>query len=797
MNNSFNKKMNQKLKINLNDLSSTSSEFFLDYNKKKSIKQKGGNCPCMDMFKAISNENLELILYILKQKNCCFLCRNSEGNTILHSLVPFYNSNNEIKEQINEVLDGDCSEFINIQNNEGQTPILLAVMEDDEILAEKMENAGADVSIEDNNGNFVGSKEENKNMQSSDINTDTDNQTESVSVSVPVQNIYNVFNFIVQNPQNPELTSLGINDISEPNQNSQTMNLETDEFMDIIKKKIDNSLNNDDEKESSSSSSSEYIELPEIESSVSSMNTDKFITLLDENKNPSFFNYSDIQDTDQFITILRDKYSSQTSDKKQKNPKTFKNSDTTNNIKQNNTMSNNNLQNNNLQNSKIQNNNKNNTPDLTNTSDMESSINTQMIKLENETTSDENVSNPNTNFTNIQKKKSGTQINNSKQQMSDSETSLANVNNLQQMYDSETSLSNVNNLQQMSDSETSLSNVNNLQQMSDSETSLSNVNNLQQMSDSETSLPNVNSIDSNIRKLADQTTSDNSFSSEQISNQNKNQNNNNQRNNYVDNKQKLNSKANVFYNNNNNNNNNKKSNYENNLSTSDIDTDTLLKAIKKIQNNYESQPSLNNDTMKGGAYKNKKQQIMGYRQMNEDSDLSFISVKNNKKSGKIDYNSLYNSDSEFGSKANQTNELSRMMARQKETLHHEVLEILMGMLNKGLLTQSNKPIEASERNAKLVKAYIYRQISEKNPEMGGMDKILSIKTMNENEIINIVKKMPNLDELEESIKKHLEDKSKYKNDTKKTIDTSETSESESEKETKKKNKKTSKKSSKK
>ena len=37
---------------------------------------------------------------------------------------------------------------------------------------------------------------------------------------------------------------------------------------------------------------------------------------LDENKNPSFFNYSDIEDTDQFITILRDKYSSQTNNKK-------------------------------------------------------------------------------------------------------------------------------------------------------------------------------------------------------------------------------------------------------------------------------------------------------------------------------------------------------------------------------------------------------------------------------------------------------------------------------------------------
>lgn len=62
------------------------------------------------------------------------------------------------------------------------------------------------------------------------------------------------------------------------------------------------------------------------------------------------------------------------------------------------------------------------------------------------------------------------------------------------------------------------------------------------------------------------------------------------------------------------------------------------------------------------------------------------------------------------------------------------------MLNNGLLTQSNKPIEANERNAKLIKAFIYRQISEKNPQMGGMDKILAFKTMSENEIINMVKK---------------------------------------------------------
>jgi len=46
--------------------------------------------------------------------------------------------------------------------------------------------------------------------------------------------------------------------------------------------------------------------------------------------------------------------------------------------------------------------------------------------------------------------------------------------------------------------------------------------------------------------------------------------------------------------------------------------------------------------------------------------------------------------------------------------------------------------------------------------MGGMDKILSIKTMNEDEIIKLIKKMPDLDELEENIKKHIEEKNKMK-----------------------------------
>jgi hypothetical protein len=777
MNNSFNKKMNQKLKINLNDLSSTSSEFFLDYNKKKSIKQKGGKCSCMDMFKALSNQNLELILYILKQNNCCFKCQNSDGNTILHLLIPYYNSNEEFTNQINSILATDCSDFINIQNNQGQTPILLAVMEDHDDLAELMENAGADITIEDNNGNFVGSKNDENDENN---NNNDQQQTEIGSEVVPIQNIYNVFNFIVQNPQKPELSSLGINDISEYDPNDMdNLNLNTDDFMKKIKNNISDSLDknfqdnkiNEMDDSSSSSSSSEYVDLPEIESSVSSMNTDKFITLLDENKNPSFFNYSDIQDTDQFITILRDKYSSQTNNKKND----LKNSNNNNQNLNPNLNPNLNMNPTNKQPTKPNN-------ELNNiTSDMESSINTQMIKLENESTSDNFVSDNsaynNPNPINIKSNNS-------------------TLNNL--------GLDNDTSDNKISDDKTSDNLIsNNMTSEFGSDNTKSNQNNLSRLENSDTSASNIFSND--LLKLRDESTSDNFVQSQNLNPQSNPQTKNLTDNNDIDKlqtsnipesingKQKLNSKATIFYKNNTN---NKESAQLKNLSSSDIDTNTLLKAIKKIQNNYENEISIdmNNNLMKGGA--SKKQQIMGYRNLNSDSDILFINSKKNK-SLDIDYNSLYNSDSEYGMESNK-NELKRMMTRQKESLHHEVLEMIMGMLNKGLLLQSNKPIEASEKNAKLVKAYIYRKVSEKNPEMGGMDKILSIKTMGDSEIINIVKKMPDLDELEESIKKHLEEKSKNKQtEDKKNIDTSEASDiSESEENTKKKSKKSSKKESK-
>ena len=164
MNNSIGRKINENYKTNSNQsdlslLSSTSSEFItkLNYNK-KTIKHKGGNCCCKDLFESINNQNYELILYILKKNDFCFKCKNYDGNTCLHLLIPFYNQSNELANEINNIIlnNDDCKKFINVQNNQGQTPMLIAVMNNLNELAEIMENRGANPSIEDNEGNFIG-----------------------------------------------------------------------------------------------------------------------------------------------------------------------------------------------------------------------------------------------------------------------------------------------------------------------------------------------------------------------------------------------------------------------------------------------------------------------------------------------------------------------------------------------------------------------------------------------------------------------------------------------------------------
>jgi len=666
MNNSIRKKINPNYKNNLEnqELSTTSSEFMtkLNYNK-KTIKQKGGNCSCRYLFKSIGNKNLELILYILKENNCCFMCNDSEGNTCMHLLIPFYKQNKEIANVIDDILSENCIDFINIQNNKGQTPMLVAVMNDLNELAEKMENCGADPSIQDNEGNFISenANKTNKPNKTNDMLMETDLESESMIT----KNVMNMINLVVSKKPEQDLTSL---------------NLGEDDDNTSIKKKPES----DD-----SSSSTEYETFPKLglrePISSDTLNTEKFISLLDgDNKPMGIINYpstSEDDNTERFIATLRSKYDAISETDKIKKPvkinnrsKLISNSDTLAGIllsdsdksfKQNMIID---------------------TDTNTSTSPIEKLSKQKIDELINETTSDE-------------------------------KKDVKKVKKTQKLLGSETS----------------------------------------------PIISDYNLGSTDIKKIINETTSD-----EVVGTTNSK------------------SKYSIFL----------KDKFPPNdiLNSTEIDTNTLLKVIKKIQTNGVEE----SDKMMGGGVMNKKQIMIGYRVLISDSE-KINSKKNSKLNKKSfvsdDYNALYNSDSEFGTKT-KVNELSRMMISQKEKIHNEVLETIMGMLNNGLLTQSNKPIEANERNAKLIKAFIYRQISEKNPQMGGMDKILAFKTMSENEIINMVKKMPNLDELEKSIQKHIEEKQSTKKNNKKSIDIHETSEA-SDVEESVKPKKSSKKSSKK
>jgi len=677
MNNSIRKKINPNYKNNLGntELSSTSSEFMTKFNYNiKTIKQKGGNCSCKYLFKSIGNKNFELILYILKENNCCFMCNDSDGNTGMHLLIPFYKENKQIANIIDNILSDDCCDFINIQNNKGQTPMLVAVMNDLDELAEKMENCGADPSIQDNEGNFISEKTNKKN----DIILESD-----LDESVIKKNVMNIINVVVSKQPEHDLTSLNLNDNNESSNISNNF-ADTDNFMEFVKSKINSSIGKKNKSDDSSSSSSEFETFPKLglgeKLSSDTLNTEKFISLLDRDNKPmgtiSYPSNSEDDNTERFIATLRHKYDAISETDKLSKPvkinnhsKLISNSDTLAGI---------------LSSDDKASLNKNMIYDtITSTGPIEKISKQKIDKLINETTSDELLEKKDT-------------ISSKKNQI-ESETS-SNV------FDS-----------------------------------------------------NLGNTD--IKKIINETTSDESIG---ISNSK--------------------SKYSIFL---------KDKLSSNDISNStEIDTNTLLKVIKKIQTNN----IIESEKMLGGGNANKKQIMIGHRILISDSDK--INSKKNLKLHKStlvsdDYNALYNSDSELGTKS-KVNELSRMMISQKEKIHNEVLETIMGMLNNGLLTQSNKPIEANEKNAKLIKAFIYRQISEKNPQMGGMDKILAFKTMSENEIINMVKKMPNLDELEKSIQKHIEEKSAKKNN-KKSIDVSETSETSETDKPKKSSKKASKK----
>jgi hypothetical protein len=190
------------LTTQLNNLSETSLEFITEINNNninsKTNNMIGGNkCSCIKAIDAFKKFNYDLALYILNDSNCCFTCKDDNGNTLLHHLVLYCSNNNNL--ECNKVLDKvlahkDILDFINIQNLNGVTPILLAVMNNNESIANKLDLAGADKTIQDNIGNYLQtdtpeSVNANKNAQS---NQYSPSMLESPNDQICIKNIINL-----------------------------------------------------------------------------------------------------------------------------------------------------------------------------------------------------------------------------------------------------------------------------------------------------------------------------------------------------------------------------------------------------------------------------------------------------------------------------------------------------------------------------------------------------------------------------------------------------------------------------
>ena len=93
---------------------------------------------------------------------------------------------------------------------------------------------------------------------------------------------------------------------------------------------------------------------------------------------------------------------------------------------------------------------------------------------------------------------------------------------------------------------------------------------------------------------------------------------------------------------------------------------------------------------------------------------------------------------------------------KKTLLHDEVQSRISKMLyNKNIIYQNN-PVDNTEKNARLIKSFLYRKISSKYPKYNSFTKILTINNLNDNELSNLLLDLPNLDEWYNNIQKYKE-----------------------------------------
>ena len=156
MNNLFNEENSflEKNNYSSNSNSSiTSSNFLSEVN----YNLTGGSQVSSAILDAFNQGKLDIALYLVDKicdnLNCAHPDYN--GNTILHHLAN-YCSDERCVEVLKKILRKvDLPNFINMQNNKGETAILIATKKGNNIVADLLSKNGANGKIEDLAGNFV------------------------------------------------------------------------------------------------------------------------------------------------------------------------------------------------------------------------------------------------------------------------------------------------------------------------------------------------------------------------------------------------------------------------------------------------------------------------------------------------------------------------------------------------------------------------------------------------------------------------------------------------------------------
>ena len=112
-----------------------------------------------DALDAARDKNFAVVEFLIQKNHIKnFAAKDKDGNTLLHYLVSVPNPN---KSLINVLLQNkSVKSFINAQNKDGDTPLLLAVKSGHHDLCYELEKAGADKKIKNNSGHNVDTETE-------------------------------------------------------------------------------------------------------------------------------------------------------------------------------------------------------------------------------------------------------------------------------------------------------------------------------------------------------------------------------------------------------------------------------------------------------------------------------------------------------------------------------------------------------------------------------------------------------------------------------------------------------------